>query len=273
MKMSYKDLFDRHYHLIGKSHNKVRNLKVAIAGLGGSGSTAATAIVKMGFTNIILSDFDTVEPANVANQSYNHDQIGKKKTEALKENLLKINPFIKITLFEGISEKNVDEFVKKADIVIDAMDSYRAKVILSRALKRHKKWCIHISSYGWRASLTCIPPTKSYEELFSLPSLGRPISEVSDEEFAEHRKKIVKIIGKNMYPKNIFKELAKLKHPLFNLYPSGMLSGILAAFETYKFAIGKKNKMIVIPRFLKIDLMFNKYQLSNFKSKIKNKNN
>lgn len=71
---------------------------IHIIGCGAIGSTLAMYIAKMGIENIILYDEDIVEDKNVANQMYCDDDIGKPKTEALKEYLIRINPLLERTI-------------------------------------------------------------------------------------------------------------------------------------------------------------------------------
>lgn len=66
--------------------------KIHIIGCGAIGSTIAFLLAKLGLTNITLWDDDIVEGKNVANQMYRSIDIGKPKTEALKEIMSEINP-------------------------------------------------------------------------------------------------------------------------------------------------------------------------------------
>lgn len=66
--------------------------RIHIIGCGAVGSTVAELLSRFGLTKITLYDFDTVESHNIANQMFRTTDIGKKKTEALAEYLLQINP-------------------------------------------------------------------------------------------------------------------------------------------------------------------------------------
>lgn len=63
-----------------------------VIGCGAIGSTLAESLVRLGLTNITLYDFDFVEEKNIANQMFRVTDIGKPKTEALKNILMEINP-------------------------------------------------------------------------------------------------------------------------------------------------------------------------------------
>lgn len=66
--------------------------RIHIIGCGAVGSTVAENLVRFGLTKLTLYDFDIVEKQNIANQMYRSIDIGKPKTEALKEILTEINP-------------------------------------------------------------------------------------------------------------------------------------------------------------------------------------
>lgn len=74
------------------------DLPIHIVGCGAVGSHIATGLVRLGIQSLTLWDFDTVEPHNITNQIYTQNHINRKKTEALKEHCLTINPDIKITI-------------------------------------------------------------------------------------------------------------------------------------------------------------------------------
>lgn len=58
---------------------------VIIIGAGGIGSWTALGLAKCGYPRITVWDDDLVEPANIPNQVYRPDQVGRPKVEALAE--------------------------------------------------------------------------------------------------------------------------------------------------------------------------------------------
>ena len=77
--------------------NKVKE-RCHIIGCGSIGSHVAELLARYGVKRLTLYDFDVVESHNLVNQNFYHRQIGKEKTEALKELLLDINPEMDIKL-------------------------------------------------------------------------------------------------------------------------------------------------------------------------------
>lgn len=68
--------------------------RIHIIGCGSVGSVVAENLARFGITRIMLYDFDTVEPRNLANQMFTQDDVGRLKVEALADMLHRINPEI-----------------------------------------------------------------------------------------------------------------------------------------------------------------------------------
>jgi sulfur carrier protein ThiS adenylyltransferase len=116
-------------------HQRIRSSRVGIAGLGGLGSTVAMALARIGVGVLILVDFDVVEPSNLNRQQYFVHQIGIPKVEALQENILKANPYVRIFLHhEKLNQNNVERIFKEADVVVEAFDRSEEKAMLINAI-------------------------------------------------------------------------------------------------------------------------------------------
>ena len=97
--------------------------KVAVAGLGGLGSNVAFSLARIGVGHLHLIDFDRVDISNLNRQQYLMRHIGMYKTEALKEELLEINPYLEIrTDCVRVTEDNLEELFREDEIVCEAFD-------------------------------------------------------------------------------------------------------------------------------------------------------
>ncbi|MEG6616112.1 sulfur carrier protein ThiS adenylyltransferase ThiF [Peptococcaceae bacterium 1198_IL3148] len=114
-----------------KVHQKLKAGKVAIAGLGGLGSNIAVMLARIGVGQLLLVDFDIVEPSNLNRQNYSISHLGLPKTLALKKQLEDINPFIKIeTQQVKVTAENIVELFQGYDIICEAFDKPEAKSTL-----------------------------------------------------------------------------------------------------------------------------------------------
>jgi len=110
---------------------KLKNHTVGIAGAGGLGSNCAIALARTGIGKLIISDFDVVNESNLNRQYFFKNQIGQKKVEALKENIKRINPDVKITSHDiKLNEHNMVEIYKDCDVMVEAFDLAEMKKML-----------------------------------------------------------------------------------------------------------------------------------------------
>jgi sulfur carrier protein ThiS adenylyltransferase len=112
----------------------LRKSSVGIAGAGGLGSNVAIALARAGIGRLVIADFDKVEPSNLNRQQYFLDQVGERKVEALRENLLAINPY---SLYEThdvrITRRNAAAIFGRVDVLVEAFDKAEAKEMLIEA--------------------------------------------------------------------------------------------------------------------------------------------
>lgn len=136
----------RHGEMLQKKFNKAT---VAICGLGGLGSNIAIALARAGVGKLILIDFDEVDVTNLHRQQYKAAQVGMYKTEAAKENLMEIAPYLEVLTFnEKITEDNLVRLLKGADIVCEAFDKAEAKAMLVNGVLEKLPECYLVAASG-----------------------------------------------------------------------------------------------------------------------------
>lgn len=113
---------------------RLKNSVIGIAGAGGLGSNLSASLVRAGAAKLIIADFDKVEPSNFNRQFFFPDQAGQYKVEALKANLLRINPYINVKTFCGrVTPANAAEIFGDADIMAEAFDLPEMKAMIVHA--------------------------------------------------------------------------------------------------------------------------------------------
>jgi sulfur carrier protein ThiS adenylyltransferase len=115
---------------------RLRTRSAGIAGAGGLGSNCAAALVRVGIGKLVICDFDNVEESNLNRQFYFKDQIGQSKVEALKTNLLRINPLLNIEIHHlRLNPENIPGLFSDVDILYEAFDRADQKeMIIETAL-------------------------------------------------------------------------------------------------------------------------------------------
>ena len=120
----YKEFTLRNAGFITEQEQKVlRNSVILVAGCGSTGGSAIELLVRSGAENLILIDNGTYDLNNSNRQNMTLEDVGELKPEVFKLRCNAINPFAKIEVCNiGITPDNVDDYVSRADIVIDAVD-------------------------------------------------------------------------------------------------------------------------------------------------------
>ncbi len=117
---------------------KLNSARVAIAGLGGLGSNVAFALARIGVGYLHLVDFDRVDITNLNRQQYFMRHLGMYKTDALKGELLDINPYLDIqTDCIKVTESNVKALFQNEDIICEAFDVPECKALLVNGILEH----------------------------------------------------------------------------------------------------------------------------------------
>lgn len=118
--------------------DKIREAKVAVCGLGGLGSNIAIALARCGIGGLHLIDFDRVDLTNLNRQQYSLAQLGRPKPEALKEELLTINPYLSIRAdWVRLTEENIPELLEEEPYICEAFDVPEAKAMLTNCVLTH----------------------------------------------------------------------------------------------------------------------------------------
>jgi len=130
-------------------HKRFSSATVAVCGLGGLGSNIAIALARAGIGKLLLVDFDRVDITNLHRQQYKANQIGLYKTEALAENLSEIAPYTEIqTVTAKITEENITDILKHADIVCEAFDNAQSKAMFVNGVLEKLPDCYLVAASG-----------------------------------------------------------------------------------------------------------------------------
>ena len=118
-------------YIDGDTQALIRKTRLLIAGCG-LGASTAIAATRMGFCNFVLIDGDTVDAHNLNRQFYDFEDIGRAKVDALKKQILRINPEAQVEAVNANLDKdNALELVSKVDIIFDTIDFLDLEAILS----------------------------------------------------------------------------------------------------------------------------------------------
>ena len=221
--------------LIGKKEQeKFKNAKITVIGCGGLGGLTIEMLARLGVGELVVVDEDEFDVSNLNRQTLSStNNIGKSKSMEAKLRVENINPHVKVTDFSRhVDDSNIDMLIGDSRLVIDALDNVLTRAIVSRKAAEYKIPFVHGAVQGSLGQVTTfLANTKSYEEMFNLPSLNR---ELSDD-----------VIGE-------LKSVASGAPPVFG--PTPNLVSCIQAMEAYKIITGI-GKVTVAPKILTFDLL------------------
>ncbi len=128
---------------------RLSQAEVVVCGLGGLGSHIALALARCGIGRLHLIDFDRVELSNLHRQQYFVEQIGMRKTEALRAILLHVQPGMMIrTDCVRMTEENMGELLAGACYICEAFDKPETKAMLTNFVLEHRREAYLVGASG-----------------------------------------------------------------------------------------------------------------------------
>ncbi|MDG4475975.1 sulfur carrier protein ThiS adenylyltransferase ThiF [Thiovibrio frasassiensis] len=128
---------------------RLQECVVGIMGLGGLGSVVAIALARMGIGALLLADYDVVEPTNLNRQQYFVDQIGQKKTAALRDILQRVNPHVALNVIDQrLVEDDIPVLFKNVHALVECFDDPAMKAAGLRAALQHLPGVFYVCASG-----------------------------------------------------------------------------------------------------------------------------
>ena len=221
----YWELISRQMSIVTRSQQeRFKEAKIAVIGCGGIGGQTIEMLARMGVGQLNLVDEDAFDLSNLNRQTL----------ASIKEKVRLINPYVKVNCFEEtVTKENVDKIIGECDIVIDALDNVKTRVIVSRAAENKKIPFIHGAIHGTLGQITVFSADKdiNYETMFNLPSKGKNLTEDVLDDLSSVTSGAPPVIG-----------------------PTPNLIGCLEAMEAFKIMTGV-GKVTQAPEILTFDLL------------------
>jgi molybdopterin/thiamine biosynthesis adenylyltransferase len=251
----YKLAFSRNIGLVSEAEQKkIGEFVVAIPGMGGVGGSHIISLVRQGFQNFKIADFDYFSTENF-NRQYGAkiNSVGRAKAEVMKEEALSINPDCKIEIFEnGVNEDNIDEFLSSVDLVIDSLDAFAisARRLLINDCVKNKIPVITAGPIGFStAFLIFMPGGPTFDEFFAIND-----QQTEDEQLLSFFVGLVPSLLQRKYMKNT--SLKERKGPS-SIGSVNLCSGV-ATIYALKILLNK-GSVKAVPYYHQFDVMREKY--------------
>ena len=178
----YDQAFCRNLGLLSAAEQqRLRQSRVAIAGLGGVGGVHLMTLARLGIGKFSIADPDVFETANFNRQfGASVANLGRAKVEAMAELARGVNPELDIRAWrEAVTPANIDDFLRDVDLVVDGVDFFAvdARRRLFAEARRRGVWAHTAGPIGFSAAwLSFDPRGMSFDEYFDLHD-GQPALE------------------------------------------------------------------------------------------------
>ena len=241
---------------------KLKETRIAIAGLGGTGGAQVAALSRLGIGNFNLADLDEYELKNF-NRQYGATMqtIGEKKTTVAKKIVHDINPDADVKTYDmGIQAENIDQFLEGVDIVIDSLDFYcfKERFLLYSAARKKGLWVVTAPPLGFGFTLLCFDPEgMTFEEYFNFNT--------SDSEF-ELSLSLIAGITPRAYMLNYLDQssISIGDHQLPSVSPAPFIIAGVVATNICNILL-HKTKQISVPTVIQYDALLQKYKKHCFR--------
>jgi hypothetical protein len=107
---------------------RLRSKRVGVVGLSVGSEAAVTVAQEHLCGHIVLADFDELELSNLNRLPAGCDELGLPKTTIAARRIAKIDPYLKVTVFEnGVTPANAEQFLDRLDLLIEECDNPQIK--------------------------------------------------------------------------------------------------------------------------------------------------
>lgn len=125
------------------SLDRLAKSKVVICGVGALGSNLADNLLRQGFADLTIIDFDRVEDHNIGTQRYGRTDVGAVKVEALRNLMFRTVGVETTAIKDKLTKDNAKKLLKGAEVLVDCFDNSEARQILQDHARANKIQCLH----------------------------------------------------------------------------------------------------------------------------------
>lgn len=170
----YERAFSRNIGWVSVAEQaRLRQARVAIAGLGGVGGAHLLTLARLGLSKFNIADFDDFEVHNFNRQvGATMSTLGRPKAQVLAEMVKDINPEADVRVYPaGVTAENIGEFLADVDVYVDGIDVFaiEARRSLFHLCHERKIPALTAAPLGMGVSLLYFKPGGlSFENYFRL---------------------------------------------------------------------------------------------------------
>ncbi len=244
---SYAEFTTRNIGFVSQQEQEIlKRTRIFVPGVGGMGGAAVACLARAGVSHFIIADIDQFEVSNLNRQIFSSlDVLGKDKAEVTKNVLERINPNITIEIRGERWVNELDEILKKTDIVINGCDDIKSTIRLMRKCAEYKIAAIDAFASPLPNVYVIHADGKRPEEAFNFPTINKPLESISEEIESKCLQKEIEHIAVHSsslkyVDLNIAKEIMNGTRKRISFAPMVWTTGCMMAYEAVRLRLKKK---------------------------------
>ncbi len=224
---------------------RIRRGHVFVCGVGGMGGACLMSLVRAGLGHVTLADIDHFEVSNLNRQLFaDLTTVGSNKVDATVEQIRQIHPGIEVTTYDGRWVDELDTILATTDIVINGMDDIPRGIHLYRRAAVHGATVIDAYTSPLPSVTVVRPRDPRPEERLRFPTVGRPWSELDEEEISQCSLRELEYVMTHSQSRHhihldIAVEMVSGQRPRMSFAPMVITTGNLMAFEAINRLLGR----------------------------------
>lgn len=224
---------------------RLRDSAVFVCGVGGMGGAAAQSLVRAGLGRIALADPDRFEASNLNRQVFaTTETIGREKTYATADALLKINPDLDVEIVGADWVEHLPALLTRCPVVVNGMDDLRAAIALYREAARRGATVVDAYTSPLPSVTVVTPRDPRPEQRLRYPTASLPLAQIEPEHVrASFLREIAFVIAHTSSLKRIdaqvVREILEGTRARSSYAPVVISAGTLMAFEAVQALLGR----------------------------------
>ena len=153
--------YDRNKQSISDADQRLlAEKRVCVIGCGGLGGGLIEGLARVGVGHITAVDCDVFENSNLNRQVLSNEMnIGRPKALEAMRQMREINSEVAVTaVSEKLTETNAEEIIGGHDLVVDALDNVKARLLLEDVCEAQGIPLIHGAIEGWSGEVSVVLP-------------------------------------------------------------------------------------------------------------------
>ncbi|MBN1657443.1 MAG: ThiF family adenylyltransferase [Anaerolineae bacterium] len=119
-------------------------VRLVVCGAGAVGSNLVDSLVRQGYRELAVIDFDRIEAHNVGTQTYAESDVGAFKVDILQAEVFRAVGVEIGAVRQRLTARNVGKLLRGADLVIDGFDNHESRAVVTEHCRAGGIPCLHV---------------------------------------------------------------------------------------------------------------------------------